>query len=708
MLKFGVLEIQNFKSYGERKTVLDFSDYPGLTLFMGQDEDSLQPDKRNGCGKSSLLDAIGFVFTGKPIKKNKSTNTLVNKHNGKKALVSMTFTFYGEEMRIERGLKPGVLRFFHKKNGDPRPLMECEETRSTIAETQAHIESITRLDANLVRIILISATKTIGFFDMEAADQKKIVEALFGFEGLTVKAAAIKETRQKAEIAIQLENSRIQEREIARARFVAQLESVQNQHNQWADEHQRKLAGLLADVEALKPIDVEAAVTKIEYYNALNTRLSEANMDRMSKNNNVTALQETIHNHRQGIITERLWLDKYDEASVEAFITGHAAYAETQTGIATLRGEIGSLTPLLTRQLADVEKVKKELHSITDNCPTCGQAWPDKAARDEKIASLTKQRDELQEEIATTRAGIAELEAAITELNVVPRATHPLFNTPDEAMRAKFEFETKTATIVSLETQIAELNVLLSDQLVIAEAANETVTKLRTEWEARELAYNTKAEIEHAVSRQDQVRQNLAAMKDAANPHATTLASLREEAVEAIDTSKRDALADDIRHMLFNEKLLTRKDSPIRRIIITKWLPKLNEFMSHYLNVFDLKYSITFEDDLAPTIMDFDIEMDFTDLSSGEEERVAMALSWAFRDVFENINYPINFIGIDERLDAGLDGAGGTAAIAILQEMALNRDRMTFLVSHKKEMMDHVDRIVMVRKKGNFSRLEAA
>ncbi len=708
MLSLKRLEVQNFKSYGEKKTVVVFDDYPGLTLFMGEDEDSLQPDKRNGCGKSSLLDALAFAFTGKPVKKNKSTNTLVNKHNGKKALVSLDFSFFGDECRIERGLKPGTLKFYQKKAGDPRPLMECDETRSTIAETQTYIESITKLDPNIVRIILISATKTPNFFDLEALDQKKIVETLFGFEGLTVKAAAIKITRQKSEVALQLENSRIQEREIARSRFVSQLEQVQNQSNQWTEEREGKIKALATQVALLKPIDKEAAYTQIEYFSNLNTKVSELRMDRMAKNNAVDAARNSVVEKERAITTHRLWLDKYDEASVEAFIAGHEAYTEAQAGVATIRAEISQQTPLINRLTADLDKVKKELHGISDNCPTCGQTWPDKSARDERIATLNMSKTSLEEEISNVRAMVTELESGISELNQIPRATHALFSTPDDAKKAKFEFESKTAAIAGIEEELVALRANVEELAIVAASSDQALQEAQQEWQNRNLTYETKDAVEHAVFQQQQLRDNLAALEASTNPHEATLTSLKSETMEAVDTTKRDALEDDIRHMLFMEKLLTKKDSPIRRIIITKWLPKLNELMNHYLSIFDLKYTVTFEDDLTATIKDFDIEMDFSDLSSGEEERVAMALSWAFRDVFENINYPINFIGIDERLDAGLDGAGGTAAIEILQEMAMNRDRKTFLVSHKKEMVDHVDRIVMVRKKGNFSRLELA
>ena len=115
-------------------------------------------------------------------------------------------------------------------------------------------------------------------------------------------------------------------------------------------------------------------------------------------------------------------------------------------------------------------------------------------------------------------------------------------------------------------------------------------------------------------------------------------------------------------HQDFLYKLLTNKDSFIRKRIIEQNLQYLNSRLAYYLTKLGLPHEVAFQPDLTVEITELGRDLDFDNLSRGERNRLILGLSWAFRDVFESMNTPINFLAIDELIDSGMDTNGVDSA----------------------------------------------
>jgi DNA repair exonuclease SbcCD ATPase subunit len=100
--------------------------------------------------------------------------------------------------------------------------------------------------------------------------------------------------------------------------------------------------------------------------------------------------------------------------------------------------------------------------------------------------------------------------------------------------------------------------------------------------------------------------------------------------------------------------------------------------------------------------------MDFYNLSRGEMNRVILALSWAFRDVWESLYSPINVLFIDELLDNGTDSIGVENSLSILKEMSRRRQKSIWLVSHKEELINRVPNVLKVVKESGFTTYESS
>lgn len=175
---------------------------------------------------------------------------------------------------------------------------------------------------------------------------------------------------------------------------------------------------------------------------------------------------------------------------------------------------------------------------------------------------------------------------------------------------------------------------------------------------------------------------------------------------QALQTVSYDALNELTRlqeHQEFLLKLLTSKDSFIRKKIIEQNLSYLNARLTHYLDRIGLPHTVVFQNDLTVSIEELGRELDFDNLSRGERNRLILSMSWAFRDVFESLYQPINVLFIDEMIDNGLDTQGVESALALLKQMSRERHKSIWLVSHRDELAGRVENILKVVKEGGFT-----
>jgi len=181
---------------------------------------------------------------------------------------------------------------------------------------------------------------------------------------------------------------------------------------------------------------------------------------------------------------------------------------------------------------------------------------------------------------------------------------------------------------------------------------------------------------------------------------------IEEMTGQALQEISYDALNDMTKlqeHQDFLLKLLTSKDSFIRKKIIQQNLSYLNARLTHYLDRIGLPHTVVFQDDLSVSIEELGREMDFDGLSRGERNRLILSLSWAFRDVYESLYHPINLLLVDEMIDNGLDTLGVENALSILKKMSRERNKSIWLVSHRDELTGRVENILKVVKESGFT-----
>ena len=215
--------------------------------------------------------------------------------------------------------------------------------------------------------------------------------------------------------------------------------------------------------------------------------------------------------------------------------------------------------------------------------------------------------------------------------------------------------------------------------------------------------YETAKEAYQHRSNVDSLKQSLKERTDELDPYTEQIDDLEKTAIQEVNWDAVNELTDTKDHQDFLYKLLTNKDSFIRKKIIDQNLAYLNNRLTHYLDRLQLPHSVIFKNDLTVEITQLGQDLDFDNLSRGERNRLILGLSWAFRDVWESLYQNINLLFIDELVDSGMDANGVENAIAVLKKMGRERQKNIYLISHKEELASRVTNVLKVIKENGFT-----
>lgn len=355
---------------------------------------------------------------------------------------------------------------------------------------------------------------------------------------------------------------------------------------------------------------------------------------------------------------QTLWLNKHAEdvnklqASMDNLLTldidseimNHKALAlfnQKRKDLDDLNKALARADSDLSREGKSVEKLTKEIADLeAHTCYACGQTFHD-AKHEEVLKSKQLSLDAACAQYTEALALIENLNFAIAELGELGKAPTVYYTQEEDAIHHR-------STLASLQEQI------------IAKT-NET------------------------------------------DPYAEQIEEMTNTALAEISYDNMNALVKLKDHQEFLAKLLTNKDSFIRKRIIDQNLSYLNARLAHYLDKIGLPHTVKFQNDLSVEIQELGRELDFDNLSRGERNRLILSLSWAFRDVWENSYQPINLLFIDELIDSGLDSSGVENSLALLKKMSRESNKSIWLVSHRDELVSRVNQILKVVKENGFT-----
>ena len=395
----------------------------------------------------------------------------------------------------------------------------------------------------------------------------------------------------------------------------------------------------------------------------------------------------------------------------------------------TLKEIIKQTKDSITQESADIEAAKKSNEKIqlsVDSLLTRQGAW--NTQRDTDIEKIARAIVELESvDIDAELAKHAELkvyEERSSKLKSLSKERATLDSATAQAERSVTKYDGELAKLANktchaCEQQLhdhkhEEMTTSAQGHLDEAKKYFDKVTKDRAKIQAEieavgevstrpDTYYDT---VEQALKHQNNLKTletNLTIKDGEIDPYQEQIDELRHTAIQEINWDRVNNLTRLKEHQEFLLKLLTSKDSFIRKKIIDQNLAYLNNRLTYYLDKMGLPHTVLFQNDLTVLITQLGQDLDFDNLSRGERNRLILSLSWSFRDVWESLYQQINLLFVDELIDNGLDAAGVEGALAVLKKMARERKKNIFLISHKDELIGRVNNVLKVIKENGFT-----
>ena len=313
---------------------------------------------------------------------------------------------------------------------------------------------------------------------------------------------------------------------------------------------------------------------------------------------------------------------------------------------------------------------------------------------------ISTELDNLQKELASAEAAQSRAQKSVDKIN---KDIADLEDAECYACGQPLHEDKKQEILAKKTKELEESQAYLQEVTEKAEKTLENI-KIIGDIDAKPTVFyeSMKEAYEHRQNI-DGLKHSLETKEQEQDPYQSQIDELSASALQEINWEPVNELTNYQEHQEFLLKLLTNKDSFIRKKIIDQNLSYLNNRLTSYLAKLGLPHQVAFQNDLSVEITQLGQDLDFDNLSRGERNRLILGLSFAFRDVWENLYQNINLLFIDELIDSGMDSAGVENALGVIKHMGREGRKNVFLISHKDELVGRVNHVLKVVKESGFT-----
>lgn len=710
MLTIKRITMRNFFSFGNAPQELEFQGRD-ISLVLGQNNDVVveggdSTGRRNGVGKSAIIQGLVFGLYGKSVGNDIKIPNLVNKTNTKQCEVIVEFEKDGTEYRIERGRSPTYFNFLTIKDGN---VIE-DDSRGEKKDTQEELNEILGISQTLFEHIVVLNANVDPFLSLSAQKQRDMIEELLGITQLTEKAELLKDMQKDSKKTAEQEKFKIDTLIASNERIQKSIENLQTQANNFESAKLNKIIELqsklsefsLTEQYGFEPFYINAK----EMEDAI-----EHNNKRSVLENRLNSVMQKREQYDQQLQTNKvLVLNKINELKaidISAELALHEeldvwnqldSILKTNTSTKMFKEQnIRQNKKELERLATSVKKEEDKLATVEDSkCPMCNSTLENDHNHSDMVSKITETLEELKSQIVKVEYSISITLEEIDELEIFDMPPKPVtkYATLAEAKLHEHMLAENTAKYESDEVNIYD------DELVA------TYTELEgMELKEYEVVLST-SEVQQLEMTYKSLKQQLQREESVDNPYFPQIETMKNDSLQPISYDLYNEMEKLATHQDFLVKLLLNKDSYVRKRIIEQNITFLNSRLQFYIEQCDSEHFVKFMNDLSVEITLNDQLYDYKQLSRGERTRVNIALSLAFRDTYESLYQTINIIYVDEVLDQGLDSSGISRIWTIFKDLSVINNKNVFVISHREELLSKTENILKIVKEDGFSSLE--
>jgi len=227
----------------------------------------------------------------------------------------------------------------------------------------------------------------------------------------------------------------------------------------------------------------------------------------------------------------------------------HESWDSKRKTIDDLNSQISRATLDVSREEKSIKKLQEDIQALEDHtCYACGQTFHD-SKHEEVLSKKNKDLEDAKTQHAEHVSFLEELKNEIDDLGELGTPPKMFYDNEEDAIQHR-------TTLNTLEIQIE-------------------------------------------TKQQEQ------------DPYQDQIDDMKTQALQEVDYEELNRLTNLQEHQDFLLKLLTNKDSFIRKKIIDQNLSYLNQRLTHYLDRIGLPHSVVFQNDLSVEISELGRELDF-------------------------------------------------------------------------------------------------
>jgi exonuclease SbcC len=725
------LRFSNILSYGGNVNEVVFGD--GLTWVKGP----------NGAGKSTIIEALNFaLFSGSY--RNITKSELRNTANKGKLKVFLEFDREDSKgtvnYTIEREMGKGATKtIIHKDN---------VEQNKEAGMTQKFLEGeVFGFNQNIFEnIISLNTIETTPFIDMDPGTKRKLIESM-----LTLQIDKFKDINKKA---LKLAQTKFESSKSDVVKYGKDVEELSSMIEKLKQEQTDDIDELNEQIVELKDSITMSNAEIDDKSNVYDDIIAQGKdkSDELNKLPNYASEIDEIKDIKQ-LINELSKLkpkrkEKYD-ASKEALVTYRTLSSES-----TLYTEIDADDIKAKRKaLSEQEKLKggyEGAYKLTDDkrldieskgkelkagvpCPTCAKPSTEedmealridyrikwKSAKDALaihqglINSSTKIIDKLNIEIDDMEAKAIEYDKYYTKLNIAKTDSERIQAEYLEINDEYIECAKKIAdaghsksTIEDLDNKIDVLNDGSNSRTLLEGVVSNLRSDARVVNTEIENINRTIAAFESSIA---SIQSKIDKKKKQSDDDSVTLLENKIKGTKDDYNRAKERVTKYSDEISITEYIETMyDDAGIKKIVLGIFVPNLNKAIAHNMDLFNLPFSIEFNDAMDLRFESrFGLAPSYKALSQGQKRKLNFAIAVAFRDFVTSIaDFKINILFLDEVLDISTDEEALEHMIQLLKTKVPEIGGIYLMTHRGEQFSEYFDNCILVQNDGRYSSLE--
>lgn len=672
------LTYKNILSVGSNSITINFDDAENIFLT-----------GTNGSGKSTCLSALSFNFYSKT-DRDLNKSEIINNINNKELYTASTLLINGKTYKIERGLKPDILRVYV----DGEPLNE----NASKLDLDKIIVDILGCDYNtFYKLIVISKTNYTPILNMKASERRIFIENILDIEIFSKMQSLAKENVKEIKKKVALQENNIQNKKNYIQRDIDRLEQAKTSNRFTLEKSNERLKNLndfeIPRLNNKKILDIQTLESEI---NELQS--SDNSAEKQKITNDIIAYELKVVHLKTDLENNKFCPTKYDllnnklttERKVLSNLTDEHNKLMVNLGVIANSGKD-------TKVKLDAEENK--LQSDNKNiCPTCKQDINDTIKNEllkkihQEIDKLNERRNELLKHYNSTKL---ELTNCKTKLDAQNLLVDDLTNQLNVYNQKK---ATNTNTEREIQNIIKSIEVLKEKDLdsiknMKIHVLNERLATLKD----KDYLYEVNFEINN-------LNKSIIDLNSRGYDDLEKSISTDQQELTALE-SEYNGIIDDLKYEQYIINALD--DKGIKANIIDMYIGFLNDRINYYLDRLGLFMLFSMDRNFKEVLRkDHRFECSYNNLSEGEKQRVDLAIMFAFRDVAKNKNYAsFNVLFLDD-MTGHIDDEGVDKVLDMIEHE--QDDTITVMINHDCEKYQHIfDKVIKFGKKNNFTELLA-